>query len=197
MAGCLKALRLLAQCCEQIVLPAPRAGVPRGETPFQLAPDVQLAQPVPPRPKQLRGLEIEPVTEGSQRRVWNTLIAREHRQGMTIFVGAQMRYLMAAECGWLGGVGFAAAALRLAVRRFRRQALLKKKTKGMGASRVAAVLRMGALTLQRSRSALGATFRRTARRKGHSVAVFALARKLADLVYRMLRYGQDYVDIGE
>ena len=30
-----------------------------------------------------------------------------------------------------------------------------------------------------------------------AVAVFAIARKLAILVYRMLRYGQDYVDIGE
>lgn len=30
-----------------------------------------------------------------------------------------------------------------------------------------------------------------------AVAVFAIARKLAQLIYRMLRYGQDYVDIGE
>jgi hypothetical protein len=29
------------------------------------------------------------------------------------------------------------------------------------------------------------------------VAVFATARQLARLVYRMLRYGHDYVDIGE
>lgn len=29
------------------------------------------------------------------------------------------------------------------------------------------------------------------------MAVFATARKLAQLVYRMLRWGQDYVDIGE
>ena len=52
---------------------------------------------------------------------------------------------------------------------------------------------MAAVSLQRSRSALGAAFRR----KGYSVAVFATVRKLATLVYRMLRYGQDYVDIGE
>jgi transposase len=36
-----------------------------------------------------------------------------------------------------------------------------------------------------------------ARHKGGAVAVFAIARKLAQLIYRMLRYGQDYVDIGE
>jgi transposase len=33
--------------------------------------------------------------------------------------------------------------------------------------------------------------------KGAAVAVFAAARQLARLVYGMLRYGQDYVDIGE
>lgn len=56
---------------------------------------------------------------------------------------------------------------------------------------------MPAVALQRSHSALGATFRRIARRKGYRVAVFATARKLAQLVYRMLHWGQDYVDISE
>ena len=72
-----------------------------------------------------------------------------------------------------------------------------KKTKGIAASHEAWVLRMAAVALQRSRTALGAAFRRTARRKCHSVAVFALARKLATLVYQMLRYGRDKVDIGK
>ena len=75
--------------------------------------------------------------------------------------------------------------------------LPRKKSGGMGSNRVAAALRMAAVALQRSRSALGANFRRIARRKGYRVAVFATARKLAHLVYRMLRWGQDYVDIGE
>ena len=35
------------------------------------------------------------------------------------------------------------------------------------------------------------------RHKGGAVAVFATARHLARLIYRMLRYGHDYVDIGE
>jgi transposase len=74
---------------------------------------------------------------------------------------------------------------------------LKSKKNGMGATRIAGALRMAALSLQRSKSALGAYFRRIARRKGASVAIFATARKLATLIYRMLRYGQDYVDIGE
>lgn len=74
---------------------------------------------------------------------------------------------------------------------------LKKRRNGMGANRIAAVLRMAALGIQRSKTALGASFRRIARLKGAAVAVFATARQLARLIYRMLRYGEDYVDIGE
>jgi transposase len=74
---------------------------------------------------------------------------------------------------------------------------LKKKSKGTGATRIAGVLRMAALSLSRSKTALGAEFRRLARRKDGAVAGFAIARKLAQLVYRMLRFGQDYIDIGE
>ena len=74
---------------------------------------------------------------------------------------------------------------------------MKKRRNALGPNRLAAVLRMGAVSLQRSKSALGAAFRRIARRKDGAVAVFAIARKLAQLVYRMLRHGQDYVDIGQ
>jgi transposase len=74
---------------------------------------------------------------------------------------------------------------------------LKKRRNGLGANRIAGALRMAATSLQRSKTALGAAFRRTARHKGGAVAVFAIARKLSHLIYRMLRYGQDYVDVGE
>jgi hypothetical protein len=74
---------------------------------------------------------------------------------------------------------------------------VKKRRNGLGANRIAGVLRMAATSLERSKTALGASFRRIARHKGGAVAVFATARQLARLVYRMLRYGHDYVDIGE
>jgi len=74
---------------------------------------------------------------------------------------------------------------------------LKKRRNGLGANRIAGVLRMAATSLQRSKTALGASFRRIARHKGGAVAVFATARQLARLIYRMLRYGHDYVDIGD
>jgi transposase len=73
---------------------------------------------------------------------------------------------------------------------------LTKRRNGLGANRIAGVLRMAAASLQRSTTALGAAFRRLARHKGRAVAVFATARQLARLVYRMLRYGHDYVDLG-
>lgn len=71
-----------------------------------------------------------------------------------------------------------------------------KKPNGTGSNRLAAVFRMSALALCRAHCALGAEYRRIARRKSGKTAVFAVARNLAILVYRMLRYGQDYVDVG-
>ena len=56
---------------------------------------------------------------------------------------------------------------------------------------------MAALSLSRSKSALGAYYRRISRTKDGAVAIFATARKLATYIYRMLRYGHEYVDIGE
>jgi transposase len=74
---------------------------------------------------------------------------------------------------------------------------IKKRRNGLGANRISAVLRMAATTLQRGNTAMGAYYKRIARLKGASVAVFATARKLAVLVYRMLRFGTDYVDMGQ
>lgn len=70
------------------------------------------------------------------------------------------------------------------------------KCKPTTCTRVSTALRMAALTLRNSRSALGGFYRRMAWRKGASVAIFATARKLAQLIYRLVRYGQAYVDTG-
>jgi transposase len=70
------------------------------------------------------------------------------------------------------------------------------RLKGTTTSRVGTALRMAALALRNSKTALGAFYRRISRRKGASVAVFATARKLAQLIYRLVRYGQAYIDIG-
>jgi transposase len=71
-----------------------------------------------------------------------------------------------------------------------------KKKRTSASTRVAAALRMAATSLYHSHTALGAYYRQMARRKGADVAVFATARKLATLIYRLLRWGQPYLDEG-
>jgi transposase len=71
-----------------------------------------------------------------------------------------------------------------------------KKRRNTASTRVAGALRMAALSLRNSTTALGAYYRKIARRIGGDVAVFATARKLATLIYRLLRWGQQYVDEG-
>jgi len=72
----------------------------------------------------------------------------------------------------------------------------KKRKRGSASTRVAEALRMAATSMRHSQTALGAYYRQIARRIGADVAVFATARKLATLIYRMLRWGQPYVDEG-
>jgi len=73
---------------------------------------------------------------------------------------------------------------------------LSSRTKA-SASRAAAALRMAASSLYHSRSALGAFFRRIKARLGAPKAITATGRKLACLIYRMLRFGTEYVDRGQ
>ncbi|HEV3004156.1 MAG TPA: transposase, partial [Pirellulales bacterium] len=58
------------------------------------------------------------------------------------------------------------------------------------------ILRLAAYSLARSKSALGAFFRRLRSRLGTPKAITATAHKLARIVYRMLKYGKPYVDAG-
>jgi transposase len=53
-----------------------------------------------------------------------------------------------------------------------------------------------ASTLRLSNTYLGAQFRRLRTKLGAPVAIKAMAAKLARLVYRMLRYGMQFVDRG-
>jgi transposase len=62
--------------------------------------------------------------------------------------------------------------------------------------RAATALRLAANALFRSRSYLGAQFRRLRSKLGAPKAITAMAHKLARLIYRMLKYGQDYFDKG-
>jgi transposase len=63
-------------------------------------------------------------------------------------------------------------------------------------NRAATALRMAAVTLMRSRTYLGAQYRRLRTKLGAPKAITAMAHRLARLVYRMMKYGQRYIDKG-
>ena len=63
-------------------------------------------------------------------------------------------------------------------------------------NRAATAFRMAATSLLRSKTYLGAKFKRLRAHLGAPKAITAMAHSLARLVYRMLRYGQQYVDKG-
>jgi transposase len=63
-------------------------------------------------------------------------------------------------------------------------------------NRAATALRMAATTLLKSQTYLGAQYRRLRSKLGAPKAITAMAHRLARLVYRMLKYGQQYVDKG-
>jgi hypothetical protein len=70
--------------------------------------------------------------------------------------------------------------------------IFKRRTR-RGANRAARVLRMAAQGCHHAKNALGAFYRRIQARSGGAKAIVATARKLAERVYRLLRYGQEYV----
>jgi hypothetical protein len=114
-AGCVKALRELERDGE-FVLPVARHRGGTCQRPRRLEAAVEPAQDVPAQAGEVRGLKLVKVESLEHRLLWNELMAREHPQGAGPLVGAQMRYLIGSEHGWLGGFGFAAAAVQLAAR---------------------------------------------------------------------------------
>ena len=64
-------------------------------------------------------------------------------------------------------------------------------------NRAASALRIAAQSLHGSSTALGAWYRRMRAKLGAPKAITATAHKLAKLIYRMLKFGEDYVDKGQ
>ena len=73
--------------------------------------------------------------------------------------------------------------------------VLSSRTRRCG-SRAAALLRLAAVTVGRTDTALGAFYRRLSARIGKAKAVTATARKIAVLFYNAVRHGMEYVDPG-
>ena len=74
--------------------------------------------------------------------------------------------------------------------------VIKSRTKKTQ-NRAAAALRIAAQSLSRSKSALGAYFRRMRAKLGGPAAVTATAHKLARIIYAMLKNQTEYTDPGE
>lgn len=73
---------------------------------------------VPARVDQVQGLRLHRI-EGSEdplHGLWNDLIVEQHPCGDAPLVGAQMRYLIGSDHGWLGAIGFGPASFVLASR---------------------------------------------------------------------------------
>lgn len=73
--------------------------------------------------------------------------------------------------------------------------VFSSKTK-RSANRVAKLLRLVAVNVGKTKTALGAFYRRMCARTDKAKAVTATARKLAVVIYAMLRNGTEYVDLG-
>ncbi len=73
---------------------------------------------VPRRADQIRGLRLHLLSgqEDPWHGLWNDLIIAQHPCGDAPLVGAQLRYLIGSEQGWLGALGFGPAAFVLAAR---------------------------------------------------------------------------------
>jgi transposase len=73
--------------------------------------------------------------------------------------------------------------------------VLSSKTRRTS-NRVASLLRLAAVSVGRTDTALGAFYRRLSARVGKAKAITATARKIAVLFYNTLRHGMSYVDPG-
>ena len=113
-SSCLKALRELERDgrfeLPQARGPSPQAGPRRRPEP------VEAPRALPSAVGQIQQLQLIRVETDTEVRIWNELMIQEHPRGAGPLVGAQIRYLIGSEHGWLGGLGFSASALQLKAR---------------------------------------------------------------------------------
>jgi hypothetical protein len=110
-SGCLKALRELERV-GRFQLPEARRQSPQAG-PRRLTEPVEDPRNLPSVADQIHQLQLIRVETDSEVRIWNELMIQEHPRGAGPLVGAQIRYLIGSEHGWLGGLGFSASALQL------------------------------------------------------------------------------------
>jgi transposase len=115
-------------------------------------------------------------------------------------LGPYLALKLIAECGddlsaWPSAKHFTSWLCLAPSNRISGGKILSSRTRQSG-SRAAALLRLAAVTVGRTDTALGAFYRRLSARIGKAKAVTATARKIAVLFYNALRHGMDYADPG-
>jgi hypothetical protein len=115
-SGCVKALRELERA-GHFLLPAARyKNVAADRKPRRLNAAVEEPREVPSKAGQIKGAILVKVETVDQMRLWNEMMICDHPQGAGPLVGAQVRYLISSDHGWLGGFAFAASSRQLADR---------------------------------------------------------------------------------
>jgi len=114
LSSCAKALRQLEKAGH---LTLPGVQQKRSKKLSRRLPE-PVSQPVdvPREVCDVEDLRLVMVCTEEEKRLWNELMLGEHPLGDGPLVGRQLRYLIHSRHGWLGGFGFAAAALQLAAR---------------------------------------------------------------------------------
>jgi hypothetical protein len=115
-SGCIKALRELERLGHFALPAASPMGAKGAKRPRRLGVPVEDPHDVAQQAGDIVGLCLIKVDTLDRMRIWNEMMRCEHPQGAGPLVGAQMRYLIDSAHGWLGGLGFGAAAIQLADR---------------------------------------------------------------------------------
>ena len=115
-------------------------------------------------------------------------------------LGASLALKLIGECGtdltaWPDAKHFTSWLCLAPANKISGGKILSTRTRRSG-SRAAALLRLAAVTVGRTQTALGAFYRRLSARLGKAKAVTATARKIAALFYNTLRHGMAYSDPG-
>ena len=115
ISSCSAALAKL-EASGKISLPVSPTGSGARGHPKRLEKAVASPLEVPDRVDRIAGLHVSRVCDDHHQRIFNELMAREHPMGSVFQAGAQMRYLIGSDHGWLGGLGFSSCAYLLKAR---------------------------------------------------------------------------------
>ena len=102
-----------------IALPAPRRESTNGRAVRYLTPDTAPRLPFAAQPatlKEVGELHVRLVRTTAASATWNKAIASYHYLGYVPLAGAQLRYLVEADCGLIGALSFGASAWKCAPR---------------------------------------------------------------------------------